>query len=139
VAQTVEGTRLQLVEGEYSTNAVVVSTLMEAWQVVQGGLVKDGTVKDVCLFVLNLLRHDLRFSKILYGLPVAVNKVADLSDLWDEVAKDGGVVRLMVDNPEQIQFIEEFEKTRGSSRKWSVFVKIDGGQRYAPVPHHPSI
>ena len=27
---------------------MVVSTLMEAWQVVQAGLVKDGTVKDVC-------------------------------------------------------------------------------------------
>ncbi|KAJ7770550.1 putative serine dehydratase domain-containing protein [Mycena metata] len=112
--KTVEGTRLQLVEGEYTTHAVVISTLMEAWGVVHGGLVKDGTVKD-----------------ILYGLPVAINKVADLSDLWDEVAKDGAVVRLMVDNPEQIQFIEEFEKARGSSRKWSVFVKIDGGQRRA--------
>ncbi|KAJ7265950.1 putative serine dehydratase domain-containing protein [Mycena haematopus] len=118
--KTVEGTRLQLVEGEYGTKAVVVSTLMEAWEVVQGGLVKDGTVKD-----------------ILYGLPVAVNKVADLSDLWDEVAKDGAVVRLMVDNPEQIQFIEEFEKARGSSRKWSVFVKIDGGQRRAGMTTDP--
>ncbi|KAJ7128066.1 putative serine dehydratase domain-containing protein [Mycena filopes] len=114
--KTVEGTRLQLVEGEYNTHAVVVSTLMEAWEVVQGGLVKDGTVKD-----------------ILYGLPVAINKVADLSDLWDEVAKDGAVVRLMVDNPEQIRFLEEFEQARGSSRKWSVFVKIDGGQRRAGV------
>ncbi|KAK7061277.1 D-ser-dehydrat domain-containing protein [Favolaschia claudopus] len=111
---TVEGTRLQLVEGEHSTNAVVVSTLMEAWQVVEGGLVKEGIVKD-----------------ILYGLPVAVNKVADLSDLWDHIAKDGATVRLMVDNPEQIHFIEEFEKARGSARKWSVFVKIDGGQRRA--------
>ncbi|KAJ7660064.1 putative serine dehydratase domain-containing protein [Mycena rosella] len=114
--KTVEGTRLQLAEGEYKTHAVVVSTLMEAWEVVQGGLVKDGTVKD-----------------ILYGLPVAINKVADLSDLWDEVAKDGAVVRLMVDNPDQIRFIEEFEKTRASPRKWSVFVKIDGGQRRAGV------
>ncbi|KAJ6571739.1 hypothetical protein B0H19DRAFT_1209011 [Mycena capillaripes] len=112
--KTVEGTRLQLVEGKYTTNAVVVSTSMEAWEVVQGGLVKDGTVKD-----------------ILYGLPVAVNKVADLSDLWDEIAKYGAIVRLMVDNSEQIQFTEEFEKARGSSRKWSVFVKIDGGQRRA--------
>ncbi|KAJ7484688.1 putative serine dehydratase domain-containing protein [Mycena latifolia] len=93
--KTVEGTRLQLVEGEYKTHAVVVSTLMEAWEVVQGGLVKDGTVKD-----------------ILYGLPVAINKVADLT---------APVVRLMVDNPDQIRFIEEFEKARASPRKWSVF------------------
>jgi len=29
------------------TAAVVVSTLMEAWEVVRGGLVADGTVNDV--------------------------------------------------------------------------------------------
>jgi hypothetical protein len=28
-------------------SAVIVSTLMEAWEVVRGGLVADGTVKDV--------------------------------------------------------------------------------------------
>ncbi|KAJ7275088.1 putative serine dehydratase domain-containing protein [Mycena rebaudengoi] len=98
--KTLEGTQLQLMQGDHKTQAVVVSTLMEAWQ-------------------------------ILYGLPVAVTKVADLSDLWDEIATDGGVVRLMVDNPDQIRFIEEFEKARASPRKWSVFVKIDGGQRRA--------
>jgi D-serine deaminase-like pyridoxal phosphate-dependent protein len=73
--------------------------------------------------------------KILYGLPVAINKVADLSNLWDEVSKDGAVVRLMVDHLDQIRFIEQFENARASPRKWSVFVKIDGGQRYAfPTP-----
>lgn len=30
------------------TDAVVVSTLMEAWQVVKSGLVSEETVKDVC-------------------------------------------------------------------------------------------
>ncbi|KAF7327941.1 D-ser-dehydrat domain-containing protein [Mycena kentingensis (nom. inval.)] len=114
--KTVEGTRLQLDEGELKTSAVVVSTLLEAWQVVEGGLVKDGTVKD-----------------ILYGLPVALNKVADLSDLWDEVATSGAVVRLMVDHPEQIKFLEDFERTRTTPRRWSVFVKIDGGQKRAGV------
>jgi hypothetical protein len=39
---------LQLVSGVGDTpSAVVVSTLMEAWGVVQGGLVADGTVTDV--------------------------------------------------------------------------------------------
>jgi D-serine ammonia-lyase len=48
--KTAEGTRLQLVTSEDHTDAVVVSTLMEAWQVIQAGLVEDGTVKDVrCL------------------------------------------------------------------------------------------
>ncbi|KAF7300630.1 D-ser-dehydrat domain-containing protein [Mycena chlorophos] len=115
--KTVEGARFQLDEGELKTHAVVVSTLAEAWQVVEGGLVKDGLVKD-----------------ILYGLPVALNKVADLSALWDELAKYGAVVRLMVDHPDQIKFLEEFEKARPNPRRWSVFVKIDGGQRRAGVP-----
>lgn len=30
-----------------SDRAIVVSTLIEAWQVIKTGLVKDGTVKDV--------------------------------------------------------------------------------------------
>lgn len=45
--QTVEGTRLQLRSNADRTHAVVVSTLMEAWEVVRGGLVSDSTVKDV--------------------------------------------------------------------------------------------
>lgn len=45
--QTVEGARLQLVSDVGKTSAVIVSTLMEAWEVVRGGLVADGTVKDV--------------------------------------------------------------------------------------------
>lgn len=68
--------------------------------------------------------------QILYGLPVAPNKVADLSELWDKVTIDGGIVRLLVDHPDQIKFLEEFENGREQPRKWSVFVKIDGGQRY---------
>lgn len=66
----------------------------------------------------------------MYGLPVGINKVADLSDLWDEVAKDGGTVRLLVDHPDQVRFLENFESRREHPRRWSVFVKIDGGQRY---------
>jgi len=110
--QTTEGTKLQLISAVDKTQAVVVSTLMEAWEVVRAGLVADSTVKD-----------------ILYGLPVAINKVADLSVLWDSVAIHGGVVRLLVDHPDQVRFLEKFESNRKYPRRWSVFVKIDGGQR----------
>ncbi|KAJ3841373.1 putative serine dehydratase domain-containing protein [Lentinula raphanica] len=114
--KTVEGTRLQMISSADRTNAVVVSTLMEAWEVARGGLFKDGTVKD-----------------LLYGLPIAGNKVADLSHLWDEVAQDGGIIRLLIDHPDQIKFLEECESKRQNPRKWSVFVKIDGGQKRAGV------
>jgi hypothetical protein len=43
----VEGTRLQLVSSFATTHAVVVSTLMEAWEVVKSELVPGGVVKDV--------------------------------------------------------------------------------------------
>ena len=42
-----EGTRLQLKSSSGKTDAVVVSTLMEAWKVLQSGLVADGSVMDV--------------------------------------------------------------------------------------------
>ena len=66
----------------------------------------------------------------MYGLPIGVNKVQDVSDLWDEVAPSGGVIRLLVDHPDQVKFLEEFESKREKPRKWSAFVKIDGGQKY---------
>lgn len=100
---------------------------MEAWQVVAAGLVKDDVVKDVSIAIA--LLYSLSF-KILYGLPIAANKIADLSDLWDTVNKDGGIVRVLIDHPKQIQMLEEFESQREKPRKWSVFVKIDGGQKY---------
>ncbi|KAH9003990.1 putative serine dehydratase domain-containing protein [Lactarius hatsudake] len=114
--KTAEGTRLQLVSNSATSHAVVVSTVMEAWEVVNSGLVAEGIVKD-----------------ILYGLPVAVNKVADLSDLWDEAAKYGAIVRLLVDHPKQIEALNGFENTRSIKRQWSVFMKIDGEQKRAGV------
>ncbi|KAG5720200.1 D-serine dehydratase [Termitomyces sp. T112] len=114
--KTVEGTRLQLQSSVDTTQAVVVSTLMEAWELVEAGLVSDSTIKD-----------------ILYGLPIAINKVADLSDLWDKISNNGGTLRILVDHPDQVKFLEKFEHARCSSRRWSAFVKIDGGQRRAGV------
>ncbi|KAF5356085.1 hypothetical protein D9756_003737 [Leucocoprinus leucothites] len=119
--KTTEGTRLQLVSEGGRSNAVVVSTLLEAWAVVNNGLVKDGTVKD-----------------ILYGLPVGVDKIADLSKLRQEVEPHGAVVRLLVDHPDQIKYLEEFEKKVSLFRTWSVFIKVHGGQNRAGVrPESP--
>ncbi|KAH8120163.1 hypothetical protein DFH11DRAFT_1558674 [Phellopilus nigrolimitatus] len=115
--KTVEGSRLQLVSTASQTDAVIVSTVMEAWEVFRSGLVTEGIVKD-----------------ILYGLPVAVNKIADLSDLWDAIAAHGAVIRLHVDHPDQIAALEAFESQRTDVRRWSVFVKVDCGDKRAGVP-----
>jgi len=71
--------------------------------------------------------------QVLYGLPVAINKLTDLSDLWDEAAKDGAIVRLLVDHPRQVEALEDFEKKRTTKRQWSVFVKLDGNQKRAGI------
>ncbi|KAI6162160.1 hypothetical protein EDD17DRAFT_1580264 [Pisolithus thermaeus] len=118
--KTVEGTRLQLDSGSVKTSGVVVSTMMEAWGVVHGGLVEDGTVKD-----------------LLYGLPVGPNKLHDLSILHEEMVKYGGTVRIMVDNLEQVRLLEEYEGQRREPKRWSAFIKMDGGQKRAGTSPEP--
>lgn len=113
---------MQLRSSSGQTSAIVVSTLMEACEVVKAGLVADGTVTD-----------------ILYGLPLPPNKIANLSALWDEVAKYGAVIRVLIDHPDQVKFLEAFENQREKPRQWSVFVKVDaGGKRAGLVPSSPS-
>ncbi|KAI6047664.1 putative serine dehydratase domain-containing protein [Pisolithus marmoratus] len=118
--KTVEGTRLQLDSSTVRTNAVIVSTMMEAWGVVHGGLVEDGTVKD-----------------LLYGLPVGPNKLDDLSVLHEVMVKYDGTVRIMVDNLEQVRFLEEYERQREQPKRWSAFIKMDGGQKRAGTSPKP--
>lgn len=128
-AQTVDGARLQLRSEAGETSAVVVSTLMEAWEVVQGGLVKDGTVKDVSISRIAKERraHNMQ---MLYGLPIAANKVADAAALRAELSKHGAVMRLFVDHLSQIEFLDKFEAASANPQKWSVFVKVDRGDQY---------
>ncbi|KAJ3507761.1 hypothetical protein NMY22_g16829 [Coprinellus aureogranulatus] len=114
--KTAEGTRLQLVTGEGSTGAVVVSTIKEAWEVFNSGLVKEGIVND-----------------ILYGLPVAKNKIADLDALRKEMEPYGGVVTLLLDNPKQVQFLEDAQNAGGLRKQWKAFVKVNGGTNRAGV------
>ncbi|KAI0726185.1 putative serine dehydratase domain-containing protein [Fomitopsis betulina] len=112
--KTAEGTRMQLVTSKNKTDAIVVSTVMEAYGVVRAGLVTDGTVKD-----------------ILYGLPVSLNKVQDLSSLWEEIEPSGAVLRLLIDHPDQVKFLEKFEQSRAHPRRWSMFIKVDCGPKRA--------
>ena len=58
---------------------------------------------------------------------MSVNKLDDLSALWDEITPLGAVVRILIDHPDQVQLLNEYEKARPNTRRWSVFVKIDAG------------
>ncbi|KIJ45268.1 hypothetical protein M422DRAFT_30119 [Sphaerobolus stellatus SS14] len=116
--KTVDGIRLQLVSSANKTTAIVVSTVMEAWEVIRTGLVADGTVKDM-----------------LYGLPVGVNKIADLAALSDSLALHAGMFRILVDSPAQVQALETYNLERDRRTPWSVFVKVEcGGKRAGLSP-----
>ncbi|OJT04711.1 D-serine dehydratase [Trametes pubescens] len=108
--KTPEGTRLQLLSNADETHSIVVSTVMEVCEVFRAGLMADGTVKDV-----------------LYGLPMAPNKIADLSALTDELAAVGASMRILIDHSDQVKVIEAWESTKANHRRWSVFIKVDCG------------
>ena len=42
------------------------------------------------------------------------------------------MVRVLIDNPEQAQYLEQFESKRETPQPWSVFIKVDAGGKYVP-------
>lgn len=67
---------------------------------------------------------------------MAKNKIVDLDTLRKEVEPYGGVVRLLLDNAQQVRFLEDAQKARGHPKPWSAFVKVNGG--YKSVRQLPS-
>jgi D-serine ammonia-lyase len=67
--------------------------------------------------------------KILYGLPIGVNKIVDMSTLRNKISTQGAIFRVLIDHPNQVRILEEFERQQSTPRRWSAFVKVDGGQK----------
>jgi D-serine deaminase-like pyridoxal phosphate-dependent protein len=78
---------------------------------------------------VNLFRLSPIF-QILYGLPVGLNKLDDLSALHAEMTKYGGTVRILLDHLDQVEFLEEYERAQEHPKKWSAFIKMNGGLKY---------
>lgn len=108
--KSTEGTLLQLGTGELKTDKVVVSTLMEAWNLVP--LVEKGLISDM-----------------LFSLPVVKSRLDELSELSTKIPN----FRLMLDNAEQLDILTAYNNTNSRSKKWSVFVKINMGTDRAGV------
>ncbi|KAG9032397.1 hypothetical protein FRB95_001518 [Tulasnella sp. JGI-2019a] len=125
--KTTEGIRLELSPtsdiGDQATplkcHAIIVSTLIEAWEVLRSGLVEDGTVND-----------------ILYGLPLPVAKIAEIHSLQTQLASKGAKMRLLVDHPIQAEALKAYTESLGDAEgpRWSVFVKVDAGYKRAGIP-----
>lgn len=120
--KTVEGSTMMLKSAEGTTHAVIVSTVAEAWGLINGGLVADGTVKDM-----------------LYGLPIGLTKLDDLAAVKAELEKHGAVLRLMIDHEAQVKGLEDYLKLKGV-KGWSGFVKVDSGNKRAGLePNAPAL
>lgn len=51
----------------------------------------------------------------------------DLSALHAEMTKYGGTVRILLDHLDQVKFLEEYERKQEHPKKWSAFIKMNGG------------
>ncbi|KAL0245445.1 hypothetical protein I308_104571 [Cryptococcus tetragattii IND107] len=113
--KTTEGTRMQ-VEAAGGVKATIASTMVEVWQIIEAGLVKEGLVDD-----------------ILYSMPISADKLEDINSAQEIVGKQA-TIRIMVDHAEQIKILQAFSQKIQRSIKWSVFVKVDGGGKRAGAP-----
>lgn len=102
--KTLEGTAYQLGQGDNATTKIVVSTLMEAWNLMP--LVENGSIDD-----------------ILFSLPVVPSRVQELAALAAKVPS----LRVMVDHPDQITWLSQAP----GPKPWSVFIKINMGTNRA--------
>ena len=69
------------------------------------------------------------FNDILYGIPICKSKLCAIRRLKNELDGD---LHLLIDNPNQIKFLEDFISNTKSS-PWSMFVKVDTGYHRAGV------
>ncbi|CAK9779633.1 hypothetical protein CC85DRAFT_280780 [Cutaneotrichosporon oleaginosum] len=106
--KTPEGTRLQVAGGARS---LVTSTMPEVWGVLEAGIEVDD---------------------ILYSLPISSDRMEDVNAAQEKAGRT--VIRVMVDNAEQIAHLAAAAKRLGRRAPWSVFIKVDGGGRRAGAP-----
>ncbi|RCK65475.1 D-serine dehydratase [Candida viswanathii] len=102
--KTLEGAELQ-VDG--TTNRIVVSTMVEAWNIGQCNKIKD----------------------IHFSLPVVASSIGQYADFAGQY---DGRFSIMVDNIDQIDALVKYRKSKDSRiKRWSVLVKVDQGYHRA--------
>ncbi|KAI8361752.1 hypothetical protein BD560DRAFT_404612 [Blakeslea trispora] len=106
--KTVEGARIQLTS--LSTDAIVVSTLPEAYYMIDSDLTKEGLLKEV-----------------LIGFPITADKLDDVLELSKRVSK----LQIFIDNLSTLEEVERHLKAKPDGKKQQhhihVFLKADCG------------
>eukprot|EP00986_Skeletonema_menzelii_P010796 scaffold5399_cov147-Skeletonema_menzelii.AAC.2 len=77
------------------------------------------------------------FTDVIFGIPICKSKLPSIQSMLEELtsATDGeGCIHVLVDNPQQVVFLEEFVEQHASDENpqgWSVFLKLDTGYHRA--------
>ncbi|CAO0800452.1 unnamed protein product [Mucor circinelloides] len=111
--KSVEGARIQLENAQ--TDAIVVSTLPEAYAMINSDLTSSGLLKQV-----------------LVGFPITADKFNDIFDLSCKV----DVFQIFIDNVATLEALESYCESAGSQKKINAFLKVDCGYGRAGVPIH---
>jgi D-serine deaminase-like pyridoxal phosphate-dependent protein len=72
--------------------------------------------------------------QILYGMPIALDKLEDAQHLANHLRPLHAQFRIMVDSLTQIQALQQYAQDSGrpeSQTPWSVMIKLDGGTHRA--------
>lgn len=109
--KSVEGARIQLENAQ--TDAIVVSTLPEAYAMINSDLTSSGLLKQV-----------------LVGFPITADKFDDIFDLSSKVE----AFQIFIDNLATLEALEEYCKSTGYQKKIDAFLKVDCGYGRAGVP-----
>ncbi|ORX51901.1 hypothetical protein DM01DRAFT_1336896 [Hesseltinella vesiculosa] len=114
--KTIEATAIELESA--NTDAIVVSTLAEAFYMIQSDLVKSGLLKDVLL-----------------GLPISPDKFDDLFTLADQVE----TISIFIDHDQTLDALETYYRQRfgeDTNVKVNVFFKVECGNARAGAAIH---
>lgn len=96
------------------------------------------TIPELAMLTEMASRHKCGpFGDILLGIPICKSKLSAIGRLKSELASatnNEGVIHLLIDNAQQVEFLEDFIINSPSADvKWSVFLKIDSGYHRAGV------
>ncbi|CEP15265.1 hypothetical protein [Parasitella parasitica] len=113
--KTVEGARIQLESAK--TDAIVVSTLPEAYAMIDSDLPVGGLLKQVLL-----------------GFPITPDKFSDIVHLSSKIDVFQIFIVFNADNLSTLEALESFCKTTAIQNKINAFLKVDCGYGRAGVP-----
>jgi len=122
--------------------------------IIQAGIHSAGeeeSLADVCGFVASTLPELAMvvklgcqykrkpFTDVIFGIPICKSKLLEIQSMSHELtsATHGeGCIHVIVDNPQQATFLEEFAQQNTSdenTQRWSVFLKLDTGYHRAGI------